>query len=144
MPEDIKKEQVEKTDKDESGPFSVAMMATDTHAQDTKGEGHATKLFVVGSVAFTGVVDYASQSMVSIIGNNQYANRSILVNALTWLVGDSGEEIAVLNIPNRSLTVDSAVIEQGDIRFWTALLLGIVPLSLLLIGFLIWNRRRKK
>ena len=25
-----------------------------------------------------------------------------------------------------------------------ALLLGIVPLSLLLIGFLIWNRRRKK
>ena len=144
MPEDLKKEQVEKTDKDESGPFSVAMMATDTHAQDTKGEGHATKLFVVGSVAFTGVVDYASQSMVSIIGNNQYANRSILVNALTWLVGDSGEEIAVLNIPNRSLTVDSAVIEQGDIRFWTALLLGIVPLSLLLIGFLIWNRRRKK
>lgn len=140
----LKNEEMEKTDKDEGGPFSIAMTATDTHAQDTKGEGHATKLFVVGSVAFTGIVDYSSQSIVSIIGNNQYANRSLLVNALTWLVGDSGEEIAVLNIPNRSLTVDSAVIAEGYVRFWTTVLLVIIPLVLLLTGFLIWNRRRKK
>lgn len=140
----IKNSEVEKADKDESGRFSVAMTATDTHAQDTKGEGHATKLFVIGSAAFTGVPDYSSQSMVSIIGDNQYGNRSILVKALSWLVGDAGDEIKVLNIPNRSLVVDSATIADGDVRFWTATLLGIVPAALLLIGFLIWNRRRKK
>lgn len=140
----IKNNEVEKSAKDESGRFSVAMTATDTHAQDTKGEGHATKLFVVGSAAFTGVPDYSSQSVVSIIGNNQYGNRSILVKALSWLVGDAGEEIKVLNISDRSLLVDSATIAEGYIRFWTATLIGIVPFGLLLIGFLIWNRRRKK
>lgn len=140
----IKNNEVEKSAKDESGRFSIAMTATDTHAQDTKGEGYATKLFVVGSAAFTSVPNYSSQSVVSIIGDNQYGNRSIIVNALSWLVGDAGDEIKVLNIPNRSLLVDSATIADGDIRFWTTTLLGIVPFVLLLIGFLIWNRRRKK
>ena len=142
--EDIKNSKVEKSAQDESGKFSVVMTATDTHAQDTKGEGHATKLFVVGSAAFTAVPDYSSQSMASVIGDNQYGNRSIIVNALTWLVGDAGDEIKVLNIPDRSLTVDSAAIADGDVRFWTTVLLGIVPAALLLAGFLIWNRRRKK
>ena len=82
--------------------------------------------------------------MASVIGDNQYGNRSIIVNALTWLVGDAGDEIKVLNIPDRSLTVDSAAIADGDVRFWTTVLLGIVPAALLLAGFLIWNRRRKK
>lgn len=142
--DEIKKNNVEKEDSDESGPFSVAMTAMDTHAQDTKGEGHATKLFVVGSIAFTNVPDYSSNSMVSIISNNQYGNRSIIANALSWLVGDAGEEIAVLNIPDRSLLVDSVQLRDGDIRFWTAALLVVIPLVLLVVGFLIWNRRRKK
>ena len=140
----LNQSEIEKTDQDESGPFSIAMTATDTHAEDTKGEGHATKLFVVGSAAFTAVPDYSSQSLISIIGSNDYGNRSILVNALSWLVGDAGDEIQVLNIPDRSLLVDRITISGGSVRFWTATLLGIVPAAMLLIGFLIWNRRRKK
>lgn len=142
--DEIKKNNVEKSDKDESGPFSVAMTALDTHAENTKGEGNATKLFVVGSIAFTNVPDYSSNSMVSIISGNQYGNRSVIANALTWLVGDSSEEIAVLNIPDRSLLVDSVTLRDGDIKFWTAALLVVIPLTLLVVGFLIWNRRRKK
>lgn len=142
--DDLNNNEIEKTDKDESGPFSIAMTALDTHAEDTKGEGHATKLFVVGSAAFTSVPDYSSQSLVSIIGNSQYGNRSIIVNALSWLVGDAGDEIQILNIPDRSLLVDRVTISDGNVRFWTATLLGIVPAALLLFGFLIWNRRRKR
>ena len=140
----LKNEEVEKTDKDESGAFAVAMTATDTHAQDTKGEGHATKLFVCGSAAFTSVPDYASNSLVSIIGNNNYDNRNILVCALSWLVGDAGDQIEILNIPDRSLLVDRVTLSDSDVRFWTAALLIVIPMALLLVGFLIWNRRRKK
>lgn len=142
--EDVKNSKLDKEANDESGPFSLAMTAIDTHAQDTKGEGHATKLFVIGSIAFTSVPNYSSNSMVSIISSNQYGNRSIIANGLSWLVGDSAEEIAVLNIPDRSLVVDSVQLRDGDIRFWTATLLVVIPLVLLVIGFLIWNRRRKK
>lgn len=145
--EDVKNENLDASETDEKGPFSVAMTAVDTHAEDTKGKGHATKLFVVGSVAFTSIPNYsnsAQSSLVSIIGDNQYGNRNILVNALTWLVGDAGEEIAVLNIPDRSLLVDYVTINDGDVKFFTTLLLGIVPISLLFAGFVVWNRRRKK
>lgn len=139
-------ESLEKKDSDQAGPFSVAMTALDKHAEDTKGEGHATKIFAVGSVAFMDVpTNYGSTT--SIIGSEmgeQYGNRTILVNALKWLVGDAGDEIQVLNIPDRSLLEETVQLKSGDITFWTALLVVLLPLAMLVSGFLIWNRRRKK
>lgn len=35
---------LEKKDSDQAGPFSVAMTAEDKYAENTKGEGHATKI----------------------------------------------------------------------------------------------------
>ena len=101
------------------------MTAEDKYAENTKGEGHATKIFAIGSVAFMDVPNSSYGSTTSIIGTQmaeQYNNRAILVNALKWLVGDGGDEIP----------------------FWTALRVVVLPLALLLCGFLIWNRRRKK
>lgn len=82
------------------------MTAEDKYAENTKGEGHATKIFAIGSVAFMDVPNSSYGSTTSIIGTQmaeQYNNRAILVNALKWLVGDGGDEIKVLNIPDRSL-----------------------------------------
>jgi len=138
---------LEKKDSDQAGPFSVAMTAEDKYAENTKGEGHATKIFAIGSVAFMDVPNSSYGSTTSIIGTQmaeQYNNRAILVNALKWLVGDGGDEIKVLNIPDRSLLEETVQLNSGDITFWTALLVVVLPLALLLCGFLIWNRRRKK
>ena len=137
---------LEKQEGDQAGPFSVAMTAIDKYAENTKGEGYATKIFAVGSVAFMDVpTSYGSTT--SIIGTQmaeQYNNRTILVNALKWLVGDGGDEIKVLNIPDRSLLEETVQLQSGDITFWTAALVVVLPLVMLLCGFLIWNRRRKK
>ena len=137
---------LEKKEGDQAGPFSVAMTALDKHAENTKGEGHATKIFAIGSVAFMDVpTSYGSTT--SIIGSQmaeQYNNRTILVNSLKWLVGDSGDEIKVLNIPDRSLLEETVQLQSGDITFWTTALVVVLPLAMLLCGFLIWNRRRKK
>ena len=138
---------LEKKDSDQAGPFSVAMTAEDKYAENTKGEGHATKIFAIGSVAFMDVPNSSYGETTSIIGTQmaeQYNNRAILVNALKWLVGDGGDEIKVLNIPDRSLLEETVQLNSGDITFWTALLVVVLPLALLLCGFLIWNRRRKK
>ncbi len=139
-------EDLEKKKGDQNGPFSVAMTALDKHAEDTKGEGHATKIFALGSVAFMDVPS-SYGSTTSIIGSQmaeQYNNRALLVNALKWLVGDGADEIKVLNIPDRSLLEETVQLNSGDITFWTAALVVILPLAMLLCGFLIWNRRRKK
>lgn len=139
-------ESLEKKDGDQAGPFSVAMTALDKHAEDTKGEGYATKIFALGSVAFMDVpTSYGATT--SIIGSEmgeQYGNRTILVNALKWLVGDAGDEIQVLNIPDRSLLEETVQLKSEDITFWTAVLVVLLPLAMLISGFLIWNRRRKK
>lgn len=137
---------LEKKAGDQAGPFSVAMTALDKHAEDTKGEGNATKIFVLGSVAFMDVpASYGTTtSIINSEMGEQYGNRTILVNALKWLVGDAGDEIQVLNIPDRSLVQESAQLKSGDITFWTAVLVVILPLVMLISGFLIWNRRRKK
>ena len=137
---------LEKKDSDQAGPFSVAMTALDTHAEDTKGEGYATKIFALGSVAFMDVpTNYGSTtSIISSEMGEQYGNRTILVNALKWLVGDAGDEIEVLNIPDRTLLEETVQLNSSDITFWTAALVVVLPLALLVIGFLIWNQRRKK
>lgn len=141
-----KEESLEKKDGDQAGPFSVAMTALDKHAEDTKGEGYATKIFAIGSVAFMDVpTSYGSTtSIINSEMGEQYGNRTILVNALKWLVGDAGDEIQVLNIPDRSLLEETVQLKSGDITFWTAVLVVLLPLAMLLSGFLIWNRRRKK
>ena len=137
---------LEKKDSDQAGPFSVAMTALDKHAEDTKGKGHATKIFALGSVAFMDVPSNygTTTSIINSQMAEQYANRTIMVNALKWLVGDAGDEIKVLNIPDRSLLEETVQLNSGDITFWTAVLVVILPLAMLLCGFLIWNRRRKK
>lgn len=122
---------LDKTGSDVAGPFSVAMAATDKYAENTKGAGHATKLVVYGSYNFTGS---------GFISDNKYGNRSMILNSLTWL---TGSETSTLAIPTRSLDQQSVQIKEGDRIFWTAALVVVIPLVLLVIGFVIWYRRRK-
>ena len=122
---------MEKVEGDIAGPFNMAVAVTDSYAEKTKGTGFATKLVIFGSQHFTGA-DFTA--------NNQFGNRSMLLNALTWL---SGSETSTLAIPTRSLDEPTVVIGEGDRVFWTAALVVLLPLALLIIGFVIWYRRRK-
>lgn len=120
-----------KIDSDIAGPFSVAMAATDKYAENTKGQGYATKLLVYGSC------DFATAMVAE---SEYYGNRSMLIRSLSWLVG---EETSTLVIPTRSLDTEVVVIDSSDRIFWTAALVVVIPMGLLAIGFVIWYRRRK-
>lgn len=121
-----------KNETDISGPFSVAMAVTDTHAEETGEEGKATKILIYGSPYF---------AREELIATNQYGNRTMLLNSLGWLT--DGSEISTLAIASRSIQEQSVAIEAGSQIFWTALLVVILPLMLLIIGFVIWYRRRR-
>ena len=129
---DTKATDSNKIDSDINGPFSAAMAVTDEYAEKTQGEGHATKLLVFGSPNFT---------LDSLISSNQFGNRSMIIDGITWLTG--GEEVSTLAIPARSMQEQSVLIEDGDVIFWTVALVVILPLILLGVGFVIWYRRRK-
>lgn len=122
---------VEKEDGDIAGPFSLGLAITDEYSENTQGEGKATQIVVFGSSNF-GAAEF--------VKNNQYGNRSMILNSLTYL---SGETTSTLAIPTRSLDQEQVTIAEGDRIFFTTLLVVILPLALLGLGFAIWYRRRK-
>ncbi len=121
----------QKENGDIDGPFNVALAMEDTYAEKKLGSGHATKILVFGSYG-----DFDN----SLISTNQYANREILINSLTYLCGGENQTLA---IPQRALDAESVVIKQSDRVFFTVLLVVVVPLIFLACGFVIWFKRRK-
>lgn len=127
----VKPKTIEKEDGDVNGPFNVAVAIKDVYAENTKGQGHATQIVVFGAMDFTSS---------DVIATNQFGNRSMILNSISYL---SGEETSTLAIPTRSLNQESVMIKEGDRIFFTVLLVVLIPLALLGVGFAIWFRRRK-
>jgi len=71
---------------------------------------------------------------------NQFGNRTVLLNSLSYL---AGQETTTLAIPTRSLQQESVQIQESDRIFFTVLLVVIIPLILLGSGLFIWIKRRK-
>ena len=122
---------LEKEEKDINGPFTVAAAITDKYAENTQGEGKATKIALYGTVNF---------NATDFISSNQFGNRSMILNSITWLTGG---ETSTLAVPTRSLDMEQVTVPEGDRVFFTVLLVVMIPLALLVIGFVIWYRRRK-
>ena len=127
----IKSQTVDKEDGDVNGPFSVALSVKDSYAEKTKGTGHATEIVVFGSVSF---------ETSSFLETNQFGNRTVLLNSLSYL---AGQETTTLAIPTRSLQQESVQIQESDRIFFTVLLVVLIPLILLGTGLFIWVKRRK-
>lgn len=128
---DLSSETAEKEKGDIDGPFSVGLAIKDTYTEKTQGEGKATEIIVFGSGNFTDA---------TFIENNQFGNRSVLLNTISYL---SGAQTQTLAVPTRSLNEESVMIQPGDRIFFTVVLVVLVPLMLLAFGFVIWYRRRK-
>ena len=122
---------MDKEDGDINGPFSVALSVKDSYAEKTKGTGHATEIVVFGSVSF---------ETSTFLETNQFGNRTVLLNSLSYL---AGQETTTLAIPTRSLQQESVQIQESDRIFFTVLLVVIIPLILLGSGLFIWIKRRK-
>lgn len=129
---DNKETSIEKVSSDINGPFNVAVAITDQISDSTDSEEKATKIAVYGSYFF------ADKSFTS---SNQFGNRTMILNTLSWL---SGSETSTLAIPTRSLDVQTVSIDSGDRVFWTSFLVILIPIALIGAGFFIWYRRRKR
>lgn len=128
---DYKSSNLKKEDGDIAGPFGVAYSLVDNYTEKTQGTGKATEIVVYGAVSFT-ADDFTA--------NNQYGNRTMLVNTVSFLTGG---ETSSLAIPTRSLDMQNVTVKEGDRVFFTVLLVVLLPLALLGCGFAIWFKRRK-
>ena len=121
-------ETLEKEDGDVEGPFALGL-----DVKKNVDEEKTTELVVYSC---TGMFADNADQIVS--GNNS----NLFSGAITGLVDDTGEGTTVIPVKeydSSTLTVSAAVMLAG-----AALGIIVVPVLLLIVGIVIWARRRKR
>jgi len=118
---------ISKEDGDEEGPFSLGVYITKTN----NATGETADIVVIGSGAF--LYDQID-SIVS------HGNSDIVIDASKKLVDNS----LVTTIPVKELTYDQIVVSMSMVLFYVAVYCVVVPLALIITGFVILILRRRK
>ena len=50
----------------------------------------------------------------------------------------------VIDVTSKSLTMSYLTVPQFDAAYWSIIVCGVIPVAFLLIGTLIWFKRRKQ
>jgi ABC-2 type transport system permease protein len=66
----------------------------------------------------------------------------MVTNSMSWLTGSS--DVSNLAIASRSLSEETVSLDASSKIFWTVFLVVVLPLALLVAGFVIWFRRRRR
>lgn len=124
---DLNSESLEKEEGDIDGPFDIGVSITESIDEDT------TTQIIYFSTA--NIMDSQVNAMVS--GGNE----QLVMSALNWMC--SNDETESISIPSKSLELSYLTLSAYDSSFWTILTIGIIPGVFLVIGFVIWFKRRK-
>lgn len=119
--------QIEKEEGDVDGPFDIGVSITESLA-----DGKETQLVYYSTA---NIIDSQINQMVS--GGNQ----QLVMESLKWLADT--EESASVFIPSKSLQVASLSLTEYDASFWKIWVIGIIPGVFLVLGFVIWFKRRR-
>ena len=115
----------EKEDSDEEGSFQVGVSVTEQVDDD-----NTTQLVCFGCAS---LLDEATDQQVS--GGN-----TDLV-ALGWMCEN---DAPVIDVTSKSLTMSYLTVPQFDAAYWSIIVCGVIPVVFLLIGTVIWFKRRKQ
>ncbi len=126
---------------------SGAYVKADIYAKDlSKAEGDVSGTFLIGAsveneeggkfvwYSSAGIVDDSADSWVS------GGNSSVFMATVGWMC----ENKINLSIMAKQLQVQALSVTEADVTFWSAVVVFIVPITVFLIGFIVWYRRRKK
>lgn len=117
---------IDKQETDESGKFSVAV-AMDK--PDYENVENTTRIFVVGNAYFL-----ASESYL-----NYYDNSTLLISPMEWLVNRDTS----VYVPSKSMgTYVMSIPDNTTYQILTVTVIIVIPVVILLAGFIIWRRRR--
>ena len=110
----------EKEDGDVDGPFNVGAVS----------EGNGKFVWFTSSGMLDINVDYT-------VGG---ANSNLILNALNWM-GDQEESIS---IRAKSIDEETLTVPASSSSFWSVVMIGIIPAALIVVGILIFIRRKRR
>lgn len=120
-------ETFQQEDQDLSGEFYLGTAVTETVEDDKE-----TQLICFGSYS---LLDDQLNSQVS--GGNQ----QLIMDALGWMCEN---DAPVISVESKNLTMEYLTIPEYDAGYWGLVTVGVIPVIFLVIGGVIWLKRRKQ
>lgn len=117
----------EKEDGDEEGSFQVGVSVTEQVDDD-----NTTQLVYFGCAS---LLDEATDQQVS------GGNTDLVLAALGWMCEN---DAPVIDVTSKNLTMSYLTVPQFDAAYWSIIVCGVIPVAFLLIGTVIWFKRRKQ
>ena len=124
---DLNSSTIEKEDGDVEGPFDLGVSITESLDDDKE----------------TQIVYYSTSNLMDSQTNQMVSggNEKLIIESLKWMTDT--EESASVSIPSKSLEVSYLTITDYDAAFWKICTIALIPGLFLVIGFVVWIKRRK-
>ena len=124
---DLNSDTLEKEDGDEEGPFDLGVSITETLDDDKE----------------TQIVYYSTSNLMESQVNQMVSggNEKLIIESLKWMTDT--EDSATVSIPSKSLSVSYLTLTDYDAAFWKICTIGLIPGFFLVVGFVVWMKRRK-
>ena len=124
---DLNSQTIEQEDGDVEGPFDLGVSITESLDDDKE----------------TQIVYYSTSNLMDSQTNQMVSggNEKLIMESLKWMTDT--EESASVSIPSKSLEVSYLTITDYDAAFWKICTIALIPGIFLVIGFVVWIKRRK-
>ena len=124
---DLNSNTIEKEDGDVEGPFDLGVSITESLDDDKE----------------TQIVYYSTSNLMDSQTNQMVSggNEKLIMESLKWMTDT--EESASVSIPSKSMEVSYLTITDYDAAFWKICTIALIPGIFLVIGFVVWIKRRK-
>lgn len=117
----------EKEDGDQEGQFHLGVCISEQINDETS----------------TQIAYYSSGSLIDSSTDQQVSggNSELVMATLGWMCEN---ETPVISVAGKNLTMDYLTVPEYDASYWSAITCGVIPVTFLLIGSVIWFKRRKQ
>ena len=126
---------------------ATALFETSINANSLSSSGGQLKQTASGPFAAAIAVEKPGGARIVVVGNasfasdgafNQYGNGSFFLGAVNWVVGND----ALVTIPPKQPVTNSITMTAGTRNFAALLSMAVLPLAVLLLGTVVWWKRR--
>lgn len=124
---DVNSGNIEKTEEDIEGQFDLGVSITETVDDDKE----------------TQIVYYSTSNLMESQINQMVSggNEQMIMNSLSWMC--SSDETTTISVPTKDLQISYLTLTAYDVSFWKICVMGLIPGAFLVIGLMVWLKRRK-
>lgn len=134
----------EKEEEDEEGPFTTAVLVEKMTTEDALSEESGEAMTETGEAetVTSQLYLFASEAIFTESADSMVSGTNSLLFANT--VQDMvGEELSSVSVPVKTYEENGVIVSQAMVLLWGAVIVAILPVTLLIAGLLIWLHRRK-